>query len=156
MSVWSRLFGSQASSDPSDQILDRALAELRATDEVEQLSAKSRAFIVDELLSGNGAPAPSGLRGGVRLALAAVPVVLAGVLLVSIGDGWRSSGPDWVKVEKVDGEVVFTLADSSRSHRVLASTDARRFAGARELRTVDGEIQVDPENEPKLVFYRVD
>ena len=155
MSVWSRLFDVSATNDPSGRLLDEAVSQLRADASVEQLSPKSRAFIVDELISGNGVPAPSGLRHVMRLALGVVPIVLAAVLVAAVGHNWKASGPDWVKVEKVDGEVVFKLDDSG-SHRVLASTDARRFEGARELRTVDGEILVDAAEEPKLVFYRVD
>jgi hypothetical protein len=85
-----------------------------------------------------------------------VPVVLGAVVLMAIGHGTQNSGPNWVKVEKTGAEVVFTLGDPTGSHRVLASTDARHFAGARELRTVDGTVQVSTEQEPTLVFYRVD
>jgi len=155
MSVWNRLFDVSATNEPSDRLLDEAVSGLRAEASVEQLSPKSRAFIVEEFISGNGAPATSGLRHVMRLALGVVPVVIAAVLVVAVGSRWKSSGPDWVKVEKVDGEVVFKLDDSG-SHRVLASTDAQHFAGARELRTVDGEILVEAAEEPKLVFYRVD
>ena len=147
MSVWT----------PDDAVLDDAIRQLRSTSD-EQLSAKSRAFIVDEAMAARTVRAPWGIRQVVRMSLVvgAVPVVLGALVLIAIGPGSQPEGADWAAVEKRGTEVVFTIADGNGPHRVLASTDAQGFEHARQLVAVGKEFQVDAAREPKLVFYKID
>ena len=127
MGAWMWITRNSTRNDASDQILDSAVLELRAHAENEQLSPEARAFVAEEILSGEQAQAPSGLRHLARVALlvGAVPVVFGTLLLLTLGPGLRPETAEWVGVEKRGAEVVFTIADGSGSHRVLASTSAQ-------------------------------
>jgi len=143
--------------DTADRLLDEAIADLRSAAGDETLSPSCRASIVEEALRAE-APATSGVRLIARWALVfgAVPVAAAAFLLIALAPDAGRHVPELVSAEKQGESVVFTIADGSGSHRVLASTDPRRFDGAREMRSVGGEFTVSASEEPKLVFYKID
>ena len=143
--------------DIADRLLDEAIADLRGSVRDETLSPSCRASIVEEAVRAES-PAPSGVRLIARWALVfgAVPVAAAAFLLIALAPEPDRHAPELVSAEKQGESVVFTIADGSGSHRVLASTNPGRFDGAREMRSVGGEFTVSASEEPKLVFYKID
>ncbi len=143
-----------------DGMLDRAIEALRSdSSESDALSHAVRARIVQAAWSeASEAAARPGFHPMRWLAIAGVvPVVLAVVLsMIPHGVETARRGPQFVGVQKVGGEVVFTIGDGSGPHQVLRSTDAASFNRRGGQRIADGRYLDRANSGPVVVFYRVD
>ena len=143
--------------------LDGALAAWRAAPEAsERLGAATRARIVREATRPERAaaaePLPALFPAGSRLALAAVlpalvlTVALAALVAPALTS--RGSGPVRIQATKVNGEVVFEIANGSRAHRVTRFS--RSSTGDAEVVTTRGAFRDRLESGADLVLYRVE
>ena len=143
----------------SEKSLEDAIALLKSELHDEALSEASRAIIFD------GARRPfrafeslAFLFPGTRTFVIAVsfPLVVALVVLLYLPHPIVPGGsPAKIAASKDDVNVVFTIADGRKHHRVFKSTDPARF-GAKEVPVVGGRFSDRSENGLELVFYRVD
>ena len=141
-------------------ILDEAIAALRTTGGDESLSSAVRSKLFSDIQSLQASPAGrvTGFAKGWRLALlGAIPVVVLTAIIVTGGHhAGQSEGSGQLTATKVDGQVVFTLANGKKTHIVSASTDPQRFDPAAGVKMTKNRYQVDATGGPNLVFYRID
>jgi hypothetical protein len=137
-----------------DALLDRAIRSWKAAAIVEaegHLSQATRAAVIEAAI--NTAPARPSPKAWLAVGFGAVFTVTLGVLL--LGGGGESGRPLTIQAEKAGSEVVFTISNGHRAHRVIKSTDAERISAG--MATVeDGRFRDLSESGPVLVFYRVD
>ena len=136
--------------------LDRALAAWREEGLAGRLSAESRSRIGAELRRHRSqrplAPLFAPLR---RLLIAgAVPVLLTGAVLFW-GGRPDVEAPLRLEAQKIDGKVVFNIANGGKTHRVTRSTVPGQFEADSAVE-VQGRYVETAEGGPGLVFYRID
>jgi hypothetical protein len=92
------------------------------------------------------------------VAAGVLPVMLAGALVALVDRSSVPSGTDrpMVQAMKVDGQVVFTIANGSRTHRVYRSTTPDRFDLSAPVDVTDGVYRDGIDRGENLVFYRID
>jgi hypothetical protein len=132
-----------------------------------RLSSRARTRILEEALHGDAAPrfwpalfAPAG-----RLIVAgSLPLVLAGALMFLMNrsvvevpvDVAPPVGAAAVQVAKVEGRLLFTIANGSREHVVYRSTAPDRFERAKGVQVTNGSYDEALDDSASLVFYRID
>lgn len=141
----------------SERILDNAIEDLKAELSSETLSGSARTRIFDEMRRPLGRfEALAFLFPHVRVASAlAVPLALTLALLLSLPGSIAPGRQPKVVAYKDNGNVVFTVANGHKDHRIFKSTDPTRF-GAKEVQEVGGRFSDRTNNGIELVFYRVD
>jgi hypothetical protein len=137
-----------------DGLLDRAIRSLKATAALEvqeSLSQGTRAAVIEASM--NVTPSTNPRNAWFVTGLGAVLTITLGMLLV--GGGGEIGRPLNIQAAKAGHEVVFTISNGQRAHRVIKSTDVERF-GAGQVAVEGGRFRDLTESGPVLVFYRVD
>jgi hypothetical protein len=142
-------------------ILDEALTAWRETSREETLSESARSGLFNEIRSSAGSTAdafvPSVTRAWRWAFLGSVPVVaLAAVLMLAGDHGRRLVGGQRLSASKVDGQVVFTLANGKTDHMIYRSTDPQSFDRADAVKMSRNRYTENATGGPALVFYRID
>ena len=143
-----------------NDILDDALAAWRGTSHDESLSGESRTALFSEVRSmgqgSGGAFVPSLARAWRWAFLGSVPVVaIATVLLVTGDRGGHVAAPQ-LSAAKVNGQLVFTLANGKTEHLIYRSTDPQSFDRSTAVKMTRNRYAEDATGGPTLVFYRID
>ncbi|HEX4825672.1 MAG TPA: hypothetical protein VFV19_15325 [Candidatus Polarisedimenticolaceae bacterium] len=140
-------------------ILDDAVAAWRAESQDETLSGAARTALFDEVRAmGQGREAafiPALTKAWRWAFLGSVPVLaIASALFVATE---RHPSPmAHLSAAKVDGQVVFTLANGNSSHVVRRSTDPRGLSNASPTHMAGNRYTDEATGGPNLVFYRID
>ena len=143
----------------NQDILNDALAAWKAAERPETLSDGTRSALFDEVRSiGSGRDAayvPAVSRVWRWAFLGALPLVgMAAVLIVA--GGQHSAHSPRLTASKVDGQVVFTLANGKTTHMVYRSTRPDGFDGASGVKMSGNRYSDEATGGPNLVFYRID
>jgi hypothetical protein len=144
-----------------DSLLNSAIEALRETSANAGLSDVVRAKIVQASWAESAdraetyRPVMRPLRWLVLAGVIPVALLVVAAILPRPADLSRT-GAAFVGAEKLDGAVVFTIADGRGPHRVVRSTDAARFNGAASQRVRDGRFLDQANSGPVVVFYRID
>lgn len=144
--------------------LDGAIRACRAEGSDERLSTEAHDRILSEALRGDATeePFPAVFTPMRRLLVAgALPLVLAGVLLVGYDGGLQPPPPPGegearVAVFKQGDHVLFNIENGDRRHVVYRSTDPVHFERASGVSVTDGAFQDGLQDQADLVFYRID
>jgi hypothetical protein len=140
-------------------ILDEALDAWRANADDEALSGAARTALFDSVRASDGAdqaPFLSGLTRAWRwVFLGSVPVVALSAVLFIAGDHRPATGSR-LAASKIDGQVVFTLANGRAEHLVYRSTDPQTLNRAAAVRMAQNRYSENATGGPTLVFYRID
>ncbi len=157
-----------ASNDPKQakgtkNVLDAALSQWKATRRTSPgLSAATRGEILSVALASRPeASAYRPLLGIIpqRLLAGAVPMVAAVAVLLlfaeRMGDPSLRS-PLTVRAAKSGDDVVFTIANGGRPHRVVKSTVPTRFDPSDAVTVRGGAYRDTVVDSAGLVFYRID
>ena len=162
------MFQTRSKRDSADSSeLSAALADWEQGDQAtEVLSEVSRSRIVARAVDGTR---PTALMRTVffplrRLALAgAMPLLLLTVMVGYLSHQGMGQAPGLEGVvappifaSKTDGEVIFTIANGERAHKVYLSTDPDGFGTVPTMVTRDGAFHDSLSEGPDLVFYRID
>ena len=138
----------------NDAQLDRAIRCLNEAGEVEapqRLSPAVRAAIIEAAMT--PAPVPPPQKAWLVAGFGAVFTVTAALLV--LGGGGELNRPLKIQAVKAGTEVVFTISNGHRAHRVIKSTDAERLSAA-AMTVEDGRFVDLAESGPVLVFYKID
>ena len=138
----------------NDALLDRAIRCLRETATVEvpeQLSPAIRAAVIEAAM--NPAPAQPPQKAWFVAGFGAFFTVT--VALLVLGGGGELSRPLTIQAAKAGSEVVFTISNGHRAHRIIKSTDVERL-NAVAVTVEDGRFRDLAESGPVLVFYKID
>ena len=142
-----------------NDMLDRAIAQLRNPATGESLSDEGRARIVAAAWRQHqdrpDAFAPSTRPPRWVGWLAALPIA-ASVLVALAPEQEQSSGARFAGVEKVGDRVVFHIADGDANPTVTRSTDPSRFNPKAEQQVADGRYSDRADSGPVVVFYKLD
>lgn len=101
----------------------------------------------------NPAPALPPQKAWLVAGFGAVVTITLGV--VFLGGGGERGRPVNIQAAKAGHEVVFTISNGHRAHRVIKSTDVERF-GAGRVAVEGGRFRDLAESGPVLVYYKVD
>jgi len=141
--------------------LDRLVGAARAASH-DRLSAETRDRVINQALrqSTEDEALPALFTPTRRLVVAGVlPLLLAVALVIGIGPQNGSivpSGSTSVEVSKKGDQVLFTIANGKRVHRVVRSSEPNRFDGASGVSVTDGAYSEGLSDNQDLVFYRID
>ena len=143
----------------NDDILDQAVADWQAQSQDESLSGAARTALFDEVRAmGEGREAafiPALTRAWRWAFLGAVPVLaIASVLFVATDR--HPSTVARLSAAKVDGQVVFTLANGRHDHVVHRSSDPQGLDNASAVKMAGNRFTDEATGGPNLVFYRID
>lgn len=143
----------------NQDILDDAVAAWKTTERPETLSDGARSYLFDEVRSiGSGrdnAYVPAVSRAWRWAFLGALPVVgMAAVLILAGGQHAAQSAK--LTASKVDGQVVFTLANGKTGHMVYRSTRPDEFERSSGVKMAGNRYSDEATGGPNLVFYRID
>lgn len=142
-----------------DDILNDALAAWRATSEDETLSGSARNALFDGVCALGEADqarfVPSLTRAWRWAFLGSVPVVALSAVLMVAGDHKPAMGSR-LSAAKVDGQVVFSLANGRNDHLVFRSSDPQSFDRVVAVRMSQNRYAENATGGPSLVFYRID
>jgi hypothetical protein len=142
----------------SEMHLNDAIRSLKSNLRSEALSEASRARIFDAARQPLGRfEALAFLFPQARTVAAALafPLVLTMALLLSLPSPIAPGRQAKIVATKNGENVVFTVANGHKEHRVFKSTDPTRF-GVKEVPEVGGRFSDRADNGVELVFYRVD
>ena len=143
-----------------NDILTDALAAWREGSQDETLSGAARTALFDEvraLEQGREASFVPSLTRAWRWAfLGSVPVVAIAAALLVGGDHQVPTTTARLSAAKVDGQVVFTLANGRSQHTVYSSTDPRSFSPSTGVKMSGNRFTEEATGGPNLVFYRID
>ena len=146
-------------NDNLPDILDRAVAAWRAGSTDESLSGSARSSLFDEVRgmgdSADAAFVPAVTRAWRWAFLGSVPVVALGFMLMVAGDRPHVS-PSRLSAAKVNGQVVFTLANGRTDHVICRSTDPQSFNRDGTVKMARNRYSENATGGPNLVFYRID
>jgi hypothetical protein len=144
---------------PKHDILDDALAAWRGESKDETLSGAARAALFTEVRSmseGREAAFVPALTRAWRWAfLGSVPVVAIASALMVAGSHKPVTAAH-LSAAKVDGQVVFTLANGKTTHMVYRSTDPQAFDKTSAVKMAGNRFSDEATGGPNLVFYRID
>lgn len=145
----------------NNDILDDALAAWRGTSQDESLSGKARTALFNEVRSmrqgSDGAFVPSLVRAWRWAFLGSVPVVAIAMVLLMTGDrGRHVAVAPHLSAAKVDGQLVFTLANGKSEHLIYRSSDPQSFDRSTAVKMARNRYAEDATGGPTLVFYRID
>lgn len=146
-----------------DSTLDEAVRALRSQPE-QTLPPEFAGAIIEKALNRDLVlPSQSSLFLPTRRwMLAGLLPVMAVAALLAVVPALRhdrtvaTAAPGRLTVSKVDGEVVFTLANGTRQHTVCKSTVPNHFDPASAVRMKGGSFTDRTEDGEGLVFYRID
>jgi hypothetical protein len=140
-------------------ILEEALTAWRETSKDEVLADSTRGALFNEIQAlGEAAEAPfvPSLARAWRWAfLGSVPVVALTAVLILAG-GHHPAADSRLAASKVDGQVVFTLANGRADHVIYRSTDPYSFDRAAAVKMARNRYTENASGGPSLVFYRID
>jgi hypothetical protein len=144
-----------------NDILDEALDAWRSESVDETLSGAARTALFDEVRAmGEGREAafiPSLTRAWRWAFLGAVPVLaIASVLIVATDRHPSTPTVARLSATKVDGQVVFTLANGRANHVVHRSSDPQGLDHATAVKMAGNRYTDETTGGPNLVFYRID
>jgi hypothetical protein len=89
--------------------------------------------------------------------LGSVPVVaLAAVLMLAGDHGRQLTMSPKLSAAKVDGQLVFTLANGKTEHTIYRSTDPQTFDRSSAVKMARNRYAEVATGGPTLVFYRID
>jgi len=140
-------------------ILDDALNAWREESKDETLSGAARTALFTEVRSmsdGREAAFVPALTRAWRWAfLGSVPVVAIASALLVAGSHQPMTAAH-LSAAKVDGQVIFTLANGNTNHIVYRSTDPQAFSKASAVKMSGNRFSDEATGGPNLVFYRID
>jgi hypothetical protein len=87
--------------------------------------------------------------------LGAALVALAAVL-ITVGDRGGQVASPRLSASKVNGQLVFSLANGKTNHLVYRSTDPHAFDRSTAVKMARNQYTEDATGGPTLVFYRID
>lgn len=141
-----------------DPLLDAAVEALRAETGADRISDSGRSQLYAAMRE-TEAPATfvSLLAKGYRWAtVGAVPVLVLVAVVVLAGRQRPAHETVRLQVVKVGAEVVFTIANGARPHKVHKSSIPSEFDSAAEVRVEDGRFTDGVTAGADIVFYRID
>jgi hypothetical protein len=145
---------------PEKDPLDVAVAAWRRETTDETLSESARTALFNEISTlDDGSDAgfvPSVTRAWRWAFLGSVPVVAIAAVLIMVGNRGRPVGTPVLTAAKVQGQLVFTLANGKTEHLIYRSTDPQAFDRASAVKMVRNRYTEDSTGGPALVFYRID
>jgi len=140
-------------------VLDEAVAVWRSSHEDETLSESAKAGLFCEVRTldeAAGAPFSPSLTRAWRWAfLGSVPVVAIAAVLMVAGDH-RPATAAHLAAAKVNGQLVFTLANGKTDHVLYRSTDPQMFDRSLPVKMARNRYSENATGGPSLVFYRID
>jgi hypothetical protein len=143
----------------NNDILAEALGAWREVSQDETLSGAARTALFDEVRSleqgRETSFVPSLTRAWRWAFLGSVPVLAIAAVLMVVGD---HEAPTTARLSaaKIDGRVVFTLANGKTNHTVYSSTDPSNFDRSTAVRMAGNRFTDETTGGPNLVFYRID
>jgi len=147
-------------STEKNDLLDDAIAVWRRTTTEETLSESAKTALFSEvraLADGSDAAfVPSVTRAWRWAFLGSVPVVALATVLIMVGDRGRPTSAPQLTASKVQGRLVFTLANGNTQHLLYRSTDPQSFSRASAVKMAQNRYTEDATGGPALVFYRID
>ncbi len=159
---WFKKLKNLENGTPASTRLDRMVRACREVAD-DTLSVEAREGVLRAVL--NTAPRhealPALFTPTRRLVLTgALPLLLAGVLLLALDDGIQSpavgEGVPTVTVSKQGDQVLLQIANGGRPHYVSRSTQPDRFDPSSTVRVHDGAYAERLADQADLVFYRID
>lgn len=145
--------------DNRTDILDKALKAWRESSKEETLSGPARSALFSEVRtlgeSPEGVFVPSVARAWRWAFLGSVPVVALATVLMVAGDHHSVTGSR-LAATKVDGQVVFTVANGKADHLLYRSTDPQSFGRTPAVKMARNRYIENATGGPALVFYRID
>jgi hypothetical protein len=145
--------------DTRNDILNDAVAAWRESTRDEALSGSSRTALFDDVRSlGKGAQAPfvpSVTRAWRWAFLGSLPVVALASMLM-IGGDHRPDVSGRLTASKVNGHLVFTLANGKTDHVIYRSTNPESFDRLAPIKMSQNTYNEVVTGGPTLVFYRID
>jgi len=148
--------------------LDAAVSEWRSRKSSEggRLSGAARDAILRSATTPDASPKPRLVElftPARRLALTGgLPAIALAVALGIVAQPWNSTRTTLdrttrpMHASKMNGEVVFVIANGQRAHNVYRSTDPGRFNSDPAFVTRGGLFSDSLHTGPDLVFYRID
>ena len=144
--------------DLNDDVIRAAQRAWTAVTPQESLPENRKAVLFNQIRqeADRSAYVPLAVRGWRWAFAGSLPVLATAALLLAFGDRTPQAHMARLSAEKVDGQVVFTLANGKARHVVYASTDPRSFRDATVEPLQANSFKVDADGGPNLVFYRID
>jgi hypothetical protein len=147
--------------DSQDDLLQAARRAWEAVTPQESLPQDRKAALFNEVRrigeeTRQAAYVPLVVRGWRWAFVGSLPVLAIAAVLIVAGDRSQPTTMARLSAEKVDGQVVFTLANGQRDHVVYRSTDPSSFSASDAERLRSNTFAVDANEGPALVFYRID
>ncbi len=142
-------------------LLDDALTAWREASKDETLSGSARSALFNDVRSmgdGSNEAFVPGLTRAWRWAfLGSVPVVaLTAVLMIAGDHSQQLETTPQLSAAKVNGQLVFTLANGKTDHLIYRSTDPQTFDRSAAVKMNRNRYSEDATGGPTLVFYRID
>lgn len=143
---------------------DRIQAAMKAWNDVtpqESLPQDKKAVLFNEIRrigdeARESAYVPLLVRGWRWAFVGSLPVLAIAAVLIVAGDPNDRHAMARLTAEKVDGQVVFTLANGKARHIVYSSTDPSSVDVSSAKPLSGNRFSVDANEGPALVFYRID
>jgi hypothetical protein len=144
--------------DSNDDLIQAARRAWETVTPQESLPQDRKAALFNQIRqeTEQAAYVPLVVRGWRWAFAGSLPVLVTAALLLAFGDRTPQTHMARLSAEKVDGQVVFTLANGKARHVVYASTDPRSFNGSTAEPLSSNSFSVDANGGPALVFYRID
>jgi len=145
-------------NDLNDDRIQAARRAWQAVAPQESLPQDRKAALFNQIRqeSEQAAYVPLAVRGWRWAFMGCLPVIATAVILLAFGDRTPQTHMARLSAEKVDGQVVFTLANGKARHVVYASTDPSSFNRSEAEPLQSNRFSVDANGGPALVFYRID
>jgi hypothetical protein len=144
--------------DSNDDLIQAARRAWEAVAPQESLPESRKAALFNEIRreAQDATYVPIIVRGWRWAFIGSLPVLAIAAVLITFGDRTPQAQMARLSAEKVDGQVVFTLANGKARHVVCASTDPSSFNGSAAEPLRSNSFSVDANEGPALVFYRID
>jgi hypothetical protein len=142
-----------------DEILDDAIAAWRAQSEDETLSGAARTALFDEvraMADGREATFIPALTRAWRWAFLGMVPVLAIASVLIVATDRSTSTVARLSAAKVDGQVVFTLANGRNAHFVRRASNPQALDRVSAVKMAGNRYTDEATGGPNLVFYRID
>jgi len=148
---------------PTEDVLEQALSQWKsASKSLPGFAAATRGEILRAALESSPEKASYRPLLGIiprRILAGLIPALAAGAVLVLLGEqlaGGTQGRPLTIRAAKSGEDVVFTIANGGRPHRVLKSTIPGRFDPSTAVTVRDGAYRDAADDGSGLVLYRIE
>ena len=143
--------------DSKDDLFQEARRAWKAVTPQESLPEARKAALFNEIRrESEAAYVPLLVRGWRWAFVGSLPVLAIASVLIFAGNQSTPTSLAQLSVSKVDGQVVFTLANGREDYVVRSAADPRSLGASDAEPLHNNTFTVDANEGPALVFYRID